>query len=329
MKTKTCCIVANFNGHGLSRDARIIEKVLQKVGFQVVQKKRRDRYFWSVFWRFHQYELVIFLETIYLRWVFSGKKTVLIPNQEWFKPKKLIYLNFLDQIWCKSEYATTIFKKYAPKKVIVSFLGFTSSEKPLDLVEPSFTEIDAARFGRFLHVAGGSQSKGTLGIIDAWTKNKNFPDLTIVQRAGNASYTAPDNVTVITDYLSDSEMVILRNSCGVHLCPSESEGFGHNLFQGMLAGALVVTIDFPPMNELIDDETGFLLAPEEINPRRLGHSCFYETEKLVEAIKNVSEHSLLELKTKGERARSRAFDLDSGFRRRFLELLSSLGSNQS
>ena len=149
MKIKTCCIVANFNGHGLSRDAEIIEPILHQVGFQVVRKKRRDRYFWSAFHKSCQYDLVIFLETIYLRWLFSGKKTVLIPNQEWFKPKKLIYLRFLDHIWCKSEYATAIFRKYAPKNVIVSFLGFTSSEKPVELVEPHLSKIDALRFERF------------------------------------------------------------------------------------------------------------------------------------------------------------------------------------
>lgn len=324
MKLKTCCIVGNFNGHGLSRDAAIIEEVLFQLGFQVVRKQRRDRRFWSVFWRSNQYDLLIFLETIYLRWLFSGKKTVLIPNQEWFKAKKLPYLNFVDQVWCKSMYATTIFKKHASEKILVSFVGFTSLKKSETSDSSYLTGIEPARFERFLHVAGGSQSKGTHRIIDVWKKHKNLPHLTIVQRAGNAPDTIPDNVTVITDYLSESEMARLRNLCGVHLCPSESEGFGHNLFQGMLAGAVVVTVDFPPMNELIRNSFGFLLSPNAIKPRRLGHSCFYDCSELEALIRNISGRSHLNLESMGEQARLRALDLDSEFRRRFSELLSSL-----
>lgn len=324
MKIKTCCIVANFNGHGLTRDAAIIERILVQLDFQVVCKQRRDRHFWSIFWKPRQYDLLIFLETIYLRWMFAGRKTILIPNQEWFKFKKLPYLNFLDQVWCKSMYSTAIFKKYAPKRVLVSFLGFTSLERPLDSDDSHSTRSDSARFCHFLHVAGGSQSKGTLGIIDVWTKYKNLPHLTIIQRAGNAPDTVPNNVTLITDYLSDSEMESLRRSCGIHLCPSESEGFGHNLFQGMLAGAVVVTVDFPPMNELINDTFGFLLSPEEIKPRRLGHSCFYKDANLITVIKSIGGRSQLEFESMGERARQRALHLDNEFRRRFVELFSSL-----
>ena len=325
MKAKTCCIVANFNGHGLSRDALIIETMLLEVGFEVVRKRRRDRRPWSVFRKCNQYDLLIFLETIYLRWLFAGHKVVLIPNQEWFKPKKLLYLVFLDHIWCKSGYAATIFKKYAPKNVKVSFMGFTSLEESAAAPnEPCSKEKDLLRYERYLHVAGGSQSKGTSSIIQAWSKYKDLPHLTIVQRAGNAPNALPANVTLITDYLSDEEMVVLRGLCGVHLCPSESEGFGHNLFQGMLASAVVVTIDFPPMNELIHKSFGVLVSPNAVKPRRLGHSCFYEVDQLMTRIQSIRELDHVTLKTMGDHAKSRAVDLDAEFRRRFCRLLSSL-----
>lgn len=37
----------------------------------------------------------------------------------------------------------------------------------------------------------------------------------------------------------------------IHVCASEREGFGHYINEARAAGALVVSTDHPPMNELI------------------------------------------------------------------------------
>ena len=62
--------------------------------------------------------------------------------------------------------------------------------------------------------------------------------------------------------LSSEDLKTEMNAQGVHLCPSEREGFGHYINEARATGALVVTTDFAPMNELIDSTMGVLLPPD-------------------------------------------------------------------
>jgi hypothetical protein len=47
------------------------------------------------------------------------------------------------------------------------------------------------------------------------------------------------NLTIHNTRVPDKEIRRLRNVCGVHLCTSETEGWGHYLVEGMTAKALV------------------------------------------------------------------------------------------
>ena len=65
-KKAKCCIVANFNGHGLSQDASVIEEILVSMGYEVVKKRRRDISWVGGLINYHTYDILIFLENIYL-----------------------------------------------------------------------------------------------------------------------------------------------------------------------------------------------------------------------------------------------------------------------
>ena len=53
------------------------------------------------------------------------------------------------------------------------------------------------------------------------------------------------------DPLPRGELAALQLSSGVHICPSEREGYGLYLAEGRAAGALVVATDHAPMNEQV------------------------------------------------------------------------------
>jgi glycosyltransferase involved in cell wall biosynthesis len=113
----------------------------------------------------------------------------------------------------------------------------------------------------------------------------------------------------------------LQNECGLHLCPSRSEGWGHNLVEGLSCGALVLTTDAPPMNEHVRPEYGVLIPAGRSEPRHMGINHFVGIDRLETAIEAAIHMPEAEKIAKGELARQRFLDIDKGFRERVAELL--------
>ena len=316
-----CCIVANFNGHGLSQDASVIEDILVGMGCDVVKKRRRDISWVGALINYRRYDVLIFLENIYLRWAFAAKKILLIPNQEWFKPKKTITLKLVDLVLCKSRYATAIFERYVGPRA--QYIGFASNSLSLFDFSQDGNKKD---FALFLHVAGGSQSKGTSRLIDVWRSLEDPPKLIIVQREGNAPNPSllPESIDLITKYLPEDDLNKLKMEAGIHICPSESEGFGHNIFQGMLCGSVVITTNFPPMNELVNAQRGYLVEIDSVEPRRLGHTAKVSESVLADTISEIRATDMESLRLLGLSAKKFAEVEAADFRERFQRMICGL-----
>ncbi len=68
-----------------------------------------------------------------------------------------------------------------------------------------------------------------------------------------------ENLILYTERLADEELLRLQQSSGVHLCPSREEGFGHYINEARALGALVMTTNWAPMNDLVQDHFGVLI----------------------------------------------------------------------
>jgi glycosyltransferase involved in cell wall biosynthesis len=91
----------------------------------------------------------------------------------------------------------------------------------------------------------------------------------------------PTNVTLIREHLSDAEYRRLQNEHRFHLCPSQTEGFGHYLVEAMSCRAVVVTLDAEPMNELVTAERGVLVPAHAIGTQDLA-TCYGFVEAAME-----------------------------------------------
>ena len=165
-------------------------------------------------------------------------------------------------------------------KIPIFYSGFTSMEVLSDqesVHDNTKNEIKNDRFTKFLHVAGSSPHKGTSNILQAWLLNPQWPTLTITshnnklldiilpqikQQLGISQL--PPNILHIDTKLSREEIAIVLTSHGVHLCLSGMEGFGHYLNEARAVGALAVTTDYPPMNEMVTPDTGVLVPPSKM-----------------------------------------------------------------
>jgi glycosyltransferase involved in cell wall biosynthesis len=132
--------------------------------------------------------------------------------------------------------------------------------------------------GYAIHVKGKSGLKQTRVTLDCWAKHPEWPPLVVVGKASDKELTPPSRSAGNIMYFppitppgqgsasSEMEMLIdaarLRDMQGaafMHVCPSVREGFGHYLNEARAVGALVVTVDHPPMNELVRPQHGLLV----------------------------------------------------------------------
>ena len=67
------------------------------------------------------------------------------------------------------------------------------------------------------------------------------------------------DVYLIQTYMEEGFKRQLQAAAAIHACPSLVEGWGQYIDEGRRAGAVVVTLDGPPMNELVDDASGVLV----------------------------------------------------------------------
>lgn len=166
----------------------------------------------------------------------------------------------------------------------------------------------------FLHIAGGSTLKGTEDILALWAEHPEWPELTLLQKHENAPKTVPSNVRLLTTYLTDRQVRFLQNRCGIHLCPSRAEGWGHYIVEAMSTGAVVVTTDAPPMNELVTEKCGVLVGWNRSASRHLGTNYYVDRQALENAISRLLDTPIQHKMAVGAAARSRFEAIEEDFR---------------
>ncbi len=226
-------LIGENNGRGLETDLKVLKEALEQYGCSVKfvsfeeTKKRRahiniffqilcpEKYHWA-----------------HLNWF--------IPNPEWYK-QTIDLINKIDLVLCRTKEIERIFKALNKQTY---YIGFTSPDCYRKEVKKDYSH--------FFHLAGGSLQKGTIPILNIWLSSPHFPLLTVIKYPTDFASTQ-SNLEWIPYRIPEKELRTLQNQCGIHLCPSETEGFGHSIMEALSTGAVVLTTDAPPMNEFIHD----------------------------------------------------------------------------
>ena len=266
---------------------------------------------WSLPW----YDVNIFLERFNPVWFPYAERNILIPNPEWFVDEQLGQLAGIDEVFCKSEVALRVFHALGKK---VKWTGFTGQDcwgGTLAAIRPM----------RALHLAGRSENKGTPRVLEAWRRHPEWPPLTVVQRPLDVTSpldTAPaDNIHFLVGRLSELDVQRLRQEHPLWILPSEVEGYGQTLVEGLSVGAIVVTTDAAPMNEIVGPDRGVLVRAQQVGRMRLAYRNVVELAALEAAISTVLDWTLERRMEIGSAARKWFVDNDRRFRHSFPEAL--------
>jgi hypothetical protein len=314
-------IQARQNQAGLARSAELMAGVLRSAGWIVtINMAHRSslthlRHKAAKLTRSHAYDLNIFLEQIEPFCLPLAKGQILVPNQEWLRDRSTPYLDEMDAVLCKTRHAEEIFREAGFR---TSFISFTSADR-----------YDAGcprNYNAFFHLAGSSDQKGTAPLIDLWQAHPEWPTLTVVQHPKNRLDVQARNITYISEHIDDEKLRSLQNEMGVHVCPSEAEGFGHSIVEAMSCRALVVTTDAPPMNEIVSADSGVLVKYGRSTPRRWGTAYYVDREAMEDAIRRVIGMSTADKAACGERARAWFEMNDDCFRRMVVDAVRSVAA---
>jgi len=312
-----CQLIARDNNAGLSRDLPLLADALQRAGCatHITGLPHRGRLAeWLTRLQLARkppaFDVNVMLERIRPEFLRAARRSVLVPNPEYFRPQDRAALPLMDAVWVKTQHAERLFQALGAR---TRYIGFTSGDR---------FDAAVARRPAFFHGPGRSGNKGTQALLALWRKHPRWPMLTVAWRRKRVEIeTLPANITLIRDHLSDADYRRLQNEHRFHLCPSQTEGFGHYLVEAMSCHAVVVTLDAEPMNELITPERGVLVPAQAIGKQDLA-TCYGFAEAAMEAaIEHCLQMDAATLEHIGEAARAWYERNDAGFQQRLLEAL--------
>lgn len=293
-------IVALKNGKGLEKDYNILEIELGKLGYQVNYVDMFNLVPPS------EAEINIFLETGNEYFFPYAKKNYLIPNPEWYTGGTELMQKF-DLILCKTKEAQRIFGKHNPN---TQFISFTCDDCYLPYIIKSYKLAQ--------HFSGSSAQKGTTAVENVWLRKPHFSTLYLIKNL-NSKLSTGHNIIQINGYIPHYLLKTLQNSCGLHLCPSETEGFGHTILEAMSTEAVVVATNAPPMNEFVRD-TRCLVSYNGTGSQYLATTYYVEPLSLEQAVANLLILPEEELMAIGKRNRQFFLENDAYFKKKLAEI---------
>lgn len=322
------CVIAANNGAGLSRDLRLIAQTLSAAGYEVTIRAlgRGKLRKWGRPWLVRAgnlgrrlrglprpYRINLMLEHIRPEYLDQADCNVLIPNPEYLSDKDLELLPKIQRVLAKTRHAEAIFRDLGCR---TDFTGFTSEDR----LQPEVTRRRA-----FFHLAGRSGAKGTKAILEAWRAHPEWPPLTVVQSAHRAQVGAPAaNIVHVSGYLDDDELRQLQNAHRFHLCPSETEGFGHYLVEALSIGAVTLTTDGEPMNELVTAQHGLLIPVARVARRGAARTWLVQAQEIEWAVQQALALEEADCDALGARARRFFWKSDQSFRTRLVATVHGL-----
>ena len=318
-------LVVADNGAGLTRDMRLLAAVLEEAGMDVtVTALRRGKLRkwlrpWGVRagnWVRHllgrrpPFCLNLMLEHIRAEYLPWAERNALVPNPEYLLDSDRALLTRVDRVFVKTRHAQEIFTRLGSR---VEYLGFTSEDR-LDEQVP--------RKRAFFHLAGKSGNKGTQAVLAAWRQHPHWPQLTVIQNSRSGKVGAhASNLTHLVEYLPDHLLKETQNAHQFHLCPSETEGFGHYLMESLSVGAVTLTTDGAPMNELVSVERGVLIPVAATGQQAAAKTWIASAAEIAESVERVLALDESQLEKFGKAGREYFLQNDQDFRERLIDRL--------
>ncbi len=250
-----------------------------------------------------RYDMNVMIEHVWPQFLRHARKNIIIPNPEWFDRRDMRLVGMLNAVLAKTKYTAGVFEKLG---CMVDFIGFDSEDRYDDAI---------VKRHDFLHLAGHSKHKGTARLLQVWRRHPEWPRLIVVKNEPPQGelYGVSDNIEFRIGHMTDPELRQLQNRCRFHLCLSEAEGWGHYIAESLGCAAVTITVDAPPMNELVCGDRGVVIPCVNAGKHHLSDIVQFDCASLEQSVDRLHAAGDAELDRIGMRARQWFLENKHGF----------------
>ena len=277
-------IISNFRENtGLSHDVNLLRAVLSAFIKDVKIIKVPH-----ILPECPEAEVNIFLEVISPALFPFARKNVWVPNPEWAYKTWIPYLKMIDEVWAKTQETYDIFTKLGVTTILTQW---SSLDKMWDLAEPK-------NFNKAIVPVGNNIFRNPKPILQAYerirTRNETLyqklPELHVVYNPRAINVFVPDTlsnkVVVHSEVMPETDYNSLLKECGLCICVSVAEGFGHAVNEAMSAGCNLLLSRISPFIHGLADESlscTYYVSNSEThqNPECLGVLVESEVESII------------------------------------------------
>lgn len=253
-------LISNYGTNGLVQDAMILRGLLTNVYGEVQIRKVHH-----AMPQCAEAEINIFIEVINPSLFSYAAKNIWIPNIEWTYKTWTPYLKMVDEVWAKTRESYNILSAYTSN---VKYISWTSIDKVF---------YEKKNYHKGIVLVGKNIKRNPKPVLQAYLKIKEtnshlyalLPELVIPYNPECIQFYFPseleDKITLISKHLTETEYDDLLRECGLAICTSAAEGFGHAVNEAMSSGCNLILSNILPFLEITDNRGIFIATKERID----------------------------------------------------------------
>jgi glycosyltransferase involved in cell wall biosynthesis len=280
MNTMRVNIIGNHKkGTGVAQDVGILHGLIVHVLGEDTQIRHVPHYYPQC----AEAEVNFFVEVVNPALLPYASKNIWIPNMEWTYKTWEPYAKMVDEVWVKTHEAKKILEEW---NVSAKYIGWTS----IDKVFP-----EKKNYHKAIVPVGKNIWRNPRPIIQAYMRiakmdkylYKSLPELHVIHWQSFVPLgQSPDEDKIIfhSEPLPEKEYDELLQECGLCICTSAAEGFGHAVNEAMSVGCNLILSPIDAFRELAEEVLWTSNSKVTPHPQCMGNLEDVDVDSIVDAL---------------------------------------------
>lgn len=321
MRVNIIGAISNGRFTGVSQDMQILHGLIVHVLGQETEIRHIPHYYPQC----AEADINFFVEVINPALFHYAGKNIWIPNPEWTYKTWESYAKMVDEIWVKTHEAEKLFAEWG---VTTRYIGWTS----IDKIMP-----DKKNYHKAIVPVGKNIWRNPRPIIQAYLRIQqrdpslfnSLPELHVVHSPQHVAVPPiPEilskKVILHSEIMTEKDYDELLQECGLCICLSAAEGFGHAVNEAMSAGCMLILSPIDAFRELAEDVLWVSNSKVTPHPQCLGNLEDVDVDSIIDSLVVYTTSQFHWKKARSDRVRAEYEDRHQGFVKRMTETLQQL-----